>query len=86
VPCRSTFGAKKSHGQIRIHKTHHGPDLGEAITFPLIVYSAPLHEAHIQMAFCPESPEIAKVGTPTILEPHNFVYKPQIRMKSKAKL
>jgi hypothetical protein len=37
----------------RTHKTHHGPDLGEPITFPLIVYSAPLHGAHIQMAFCP---------------------------------
>jgi len=22
-----------SHGQTRIHKTHHGPDLGEATTF-----------------------------------------------------
>jgi hypothetical protein len=37
----------------RTHKTHHGPDLGEANTFPLIVYSAPLHGGHIQMAFCP---------------------------------
>jgi hypothetical protein len=25
--------------------------LGEATTFPLIVYSGPLHGAHIQMAF-----------------------------------
>jgi hypothetical protein len=32
-------------------KTHHSSDLGEATTFPLIVYSAPLHGAHIQMAF-----------------------------------
>jgi hypothetical protein len=36
-----TFGAKTSHGQPRIHKTHHGPDLGEATTFPHIVYFAP---------------------------------------------
>ncbi len=49
----STFGVKKSHGQIRthkihkIHKIHHGLDLGEATTFPLIVYYVPLHEAHI---------------------------------------
>ncbi len=35
----------------RTHKTHHRPDLGEATTFPLIVYSAPLHGAYIQMAF-----------------------------------
>ncbi len=50
------------------HKIHHGPDLGEATTFPLIVYFVPLHGTHIQMAFCPKtapygSPEIAKVGT-----------------------
>jgi len=48
----STFGARTSHGQIRIHEIHHGPDLGEATTFPLIVYFVPLHKAHIQMAFC----------------------------------
>ncbi len=48
-----TFGAKMSHEQIRTHKTHHTPDLGEATTFPLIVYLVPLHKAHIQMAFCP---------------------------------
>ncbi len=33
------------------HKTHHGPDLGEATTFPLILYFVPLHKACIQMAF-----------------------------------
>ncbi len=49
----STFGARTSHGQIRADKIHHGLDLGEATTFPLIVYYVPLHEAHIQMAFCP---------------------------------
>jgi hypothetical protein len=48
----STFSAKTSHGQPQSQKPHHGMDLGEAITFPLIVYSLPLHEAHIQMAFC----------------------------------
>jgi len=53
----STFGARTSHGQTRIHKTHHDPDLGEATTFPLIVYYVPLHEAHIQMAFCFGTPK-----------------------------
>jgi hypothetical protein len=47
----STFGARTSHGQTWIHTTHHGPDLGEASTFPIIVYYVPLYEAHIQMAF-----------------------------------
>jgi hypothetical protein len=55
--CWSTFGARTSHGQIRTHKIHHGPNLGEATTFPLIVYFVPLHEAHIQMTFCPETPK-----------------------------
>jgi hypothetical protein len=27
------------HKQTRTHKTHHGSDLGEATTFPFIVYS-----------------------------------------------
>jgi len=53
----NTFGARKSHGQTRTHKTHHGLNLGEATTFPLIVYFVPLHEAHIQMAFCPRTPK-----------------------------
>jgi hypothetical protein len=52
-----TFGARKSHGQIWTQKTHHDPDLGEATTFPLMVYSVCLHEAHIQMAFCPRTPK-----------------------------
>jgi hypothetical protein len=47
----NTFGARTKHVQTWTHKTHHGPDLGKAITFPLIVYSVPLHEGHIQMAF-----------------------------------
>jgi hypothetical protein len=50
------------------------------------------HEAHIQMAFCPETPkweshpEIAQVGTPVTLEPHNFAIKSPMEMRSKAKL
>ncbi len=35
----NTFGARMSHGLTRTHKTHHGPDLGEATTFPLKMYS-----------------------------------------------
>jgi hypothetical protein len=53
----STFGARMNHEQPRIHKTHHGSDLGEATTFPLIVYFAPLHRGHIQMVFCPKIPK-----------------------------
>ncbi len=53
----STFGARTSHGQTQIHKTHHDSNLGEATTFPLMVYFVPLHEAHIQMAFCSGTPK-----------------------------
>ncbi len=70
-----------SHGQTWTHKTHHNPDLGEATTFPFIIYYVPLHEAHIQMTFCHGtlshsignwvgwngSPKIPKVGPPATL-------------------
>jgi hypothetical protein len=79
----STFGARTNHGQTRTQMTHHDPNLGETIIFPLIVYYVPLYEAHIQMAFCPGTP---KVGTLTTLKPHNFKCRPSIEMKSKAKL
>ncbi len=50
----------------RTHKTHHGPDLEEAITFPLIVYFAPLHRAYIQMAFLSRD---SRVGVPKLRQP-----------------
>jgi hypothetical protein len=53
----NTFGARMSNGQTQTHKTHHGPDLGEATTFPLIVYYVLGHGTNIQMAFCPENPK-----------------------------
>jgi len=52
-----TFGVRMSHGQTWTHRIHHGLDLGEATTFPLIVYYVPLHKAHIQMTFCPRTPK-----------------------------
>jgi hypothetical protein len=86
----STFGVRTNHEQTRTHKIHHSLDLGKAITFPLIVYSVPLHEAHIQMAFCLGIPkwvsEIFKVGIPTTLGPHNFMCRPLIEMRFEAKL
>jgi len=79
----STFGVRTSHKQTWTHKTHHDLDLGEATTFPLIIYFVLLHEAHIQMAFCPKlpngSPEIPKVGIPSTLGVHNFVWKFRLR-------
>jgi hypothetical protein len=49
----STFGARMNHEQPRTHKTHHGPNLGESTTFPLIIYFVVLHKDHIQMVFVP---------------------------------
>jgi hypothetical protein len=53
----STFGVKTSHGQTWTHKIHHGSDLGEATTFPLIIYFVPGHETNTQMSFCPGTPK-----------------------------
>jgi hypothetical protein len=54
----STFGTQTSHKQTHTHKTHHGLDLGEATTFPLIVFFVPNHEASTQMSFCFEIPKL----------------------------
>ncbi len=35
----NTFGAQMNHGQTLTPKTHHNPNLGEATTFPFIVFS-----------------------------------------------
>jgi len=44
--------------QIRTHKTHHGPNLGEAITFPLIVYC---HNPTLRE--CEDETHIPEMGT-----------------------
>jgi hypothetical protein len=80
---------KPSHGQTRSHKTHHSLDLGEATTFPLIVFPTSLHGGHIEMAFCLRLPsgslKIPTTGTPTPLGTHNFTCRLLIVMRSKAK-
>jgi hypothetical protein len=53
----NTFGARTSHVQTDTHKSHHGPDLGEATTFPLIAYFVPDHGTNTQMSFCDETPK-----------------------------
>jgi len=45
------------------HKTHHGPNSGEATTFPHIVFSATLHWSYIQMAFFSRD---SQVGVPKL--------------------
>ncbi len=60
----STFCARMSQGQTQTHKTHHGPDLGEAITITVIVFSMFRHESYTQMPFCPKTSElgVSKLG------------------------
>jgi hypothetical protein len=45
------------------HKTHHGPDSGEATTFPHIVFSAPHFGDYIQMALFSRD---SQVGVPKL--------------------
>jgi hypothetical protein len=84
------FGARTSHKQTWTHKTHHGPNLGEATTFPYIVFYVLGHAANTQMSFCLGTPkwefEIPKIGTPMTLEDHNFVCRPPVEMRYQAKL
>jgi len=49
------FGAQINYEQTQTHKTHHGLNLGEATTFPLIVYSVRGHGTSTQMSFCLET-------------------------------
>jgi hypothetical protein len=53
------------------HLTHHGPDSGEATTFPHIVFSTLLHCTHIRMAFCPRTPKVESRNCPD-LDSHDF--------------
>jgi hypothetical protein len=87
---KNTFGVKTSHGQTRTYKTHHGLDLGEATTFPLIVYFVLGHKTSTQMSFVlglpSVSPEIPTIGTPATFGAHNFTWRTSIKVRSKAKL
>jgi len=46
------------------HETHHGPDSGEATTFPHIVFSAPRFGDNIQMALFPGTPKLESRNCP----------------------
>ncbi len=87
----NTFGAQTNHGQTWIHKTHDGPDLGEATTFPLVVYFVPSHGTSIQMSFLSQDSQVRvlkvpKLGLSRLWKTHNFVCKPPIKVRFEAKL
>jgi len=46
------------------HKTHHGPDSGEAITFLYIVFSTTPRRDYIQMALFPGTPKLESRNCP----------------------
>jgi hypothetical protein len=60
------FGARTSHEQTWIHKTHHDLDLGEATTFSLIVYSVPGHTTNTQMSFFSRDSQVAVLKFPKL--------------------
>jgi hypothetical protein len=47
-----------NHEQTRTHKTHHGLNLKETTTFPLILFSMLSHRAYTQMSFCSDTPKL----------------------------
>jgi len=60
--------------QTQIHKTHHKPDLGEAITSSLIVFFVHDHRAFTQMSSGPKIPKLGvlkflKLGIPQLWRP-----------------
>ncbi len=74
----------------RTHKTHHDLNLGETITFPLIVYFVAAHRAHIQMFFLSRDSQTPKwesqnCQSQVTLGPHNFACR-LLKMKHQAKL
>jgi len=46
------------------HKTHHGPDSGEATTFPHIIFSAMFRWGYIQIALFPGTPKLESRNCP----------------------
>jgi hypothetical protein len=74
---------RMSHRQTWTHKIHHGSDLGETTTFPLIICYVPLHEAHIQMTFCLGAPKWEFRNCPTTLSPITLCVDLQLRWSLK---
>ncbi len=57
------FGAQMNHMHTQTHKIHHGLDMGEATTFPLIVFYVIRYGGYIQMSFCPRGvPKFLKLS------------------------
>jgi len=72
------------------HKTHHGPNSGEATTFPHIVFSATLRGDYIQMALFPGTSKLESRNCPgwslETSKAHNSRLQSLIMTRSKLKL
>jgi hypothetical protein len=80
----STFGARTNHKQTQTHKTHHGSNLKEATTFPLIIFFVLDHGASTQMSFCPGIPKLvilkfSKLGLSQLWRPITLCANLQLR-------
>jgi hypothetical protein len=87
----NTFGTWTNHGHTRTYKIHYGPNLGEATTFPPIIFFVISHKGlHPNVIFSWDSQvgslEIFEIGIPAILEAHNILCKPPIEARYEAKL
>jgi hypothetical protein len=51
----STFVSRTNHEQTQTKKIHHGPNSGEATTFPILVYVVHGHGTNTQISFCLET-------------------------------
>jgi hypothetical protein len=56
------------------HLTHHGPDLGEATTFPHIVFFALLHRTYIQMVLFLGTPKVESRNCPGLELPRLWAF------------
>jgi len=65
-------------------------ELGEATTFPFIVFlcmaMGPAPKCHFVPGLPSWNPKIPEIGTFATLEAHNFLYRPLIEMRFKKKL
>jgi len=79
-----------SHGRPWTHLTHHGPDSGEATTFPhkysLRYSAAPASKWLLFSGLLRRSPETVPIWTPGTLGTHNSQLRPQVVMRSKVNL
>ncbi len=84
------FGAQTNHGLTRAHKIHHNLNLGGSHHLPLHRILLIRHRGYTQMVFFlglqVGSPKILQIGTLAILDAYNFLCRPPIETRSKAKL